>query len=137
MNNRVGIKKICTVLCVLLIAIMIYCFARSANQDKYPVEMLYKEELQQIVVSAVRMSPEYGPMNYEFRGPELLCLVDVAYNDGVDVLTFEIAADGMTEMVFYSIDSNNPDNIYSCAYKSDISITSDVVDVGGRLWRRN
>lgn len=58
------------------------------------------------------------------------------WSEPLDVLTFDIVEDGMSEIVFYSIDSNNPDNIYGHAYKCDISITSDVVDVGGRLWRR-
>ena len=53
----------------------------------------------------------------------MLSLVDADYIDGVDVLTFDIVEDGMSEIVFYSIDSNNPDNIYGHAYKCDISIT--------------
>ena len=51
--------------------------------------MSYKEELQHVVVSALRVSPEYEPLDYEFRGPELLSLVDADYIDGVDVLTFD------------------------------------------------
>lgn len=136
-NNLVGMKKFCTALCVLLLAIAGCMFARNVNQkNKYHIEILYKEELQQVVVSALRVSPEYEPLDYEFRGPELLSLAEVDYNDGVDVLVFDIVADGMSEMVFYSVDSNDPDNIYSHAYKCDVSITSDVIDVGGRLWHR-
>lgn len=135
-NNLVGTKEICIILCALLLAVTVYIFTRNVDQDKYSVELSYKEELQQVVVSAVRKSPEYEPMNYEFRGPELLRLIGVAYSDGVDVMTFEIAADGITEMVFYSVDSNDADNIYGHAYKCEISITGDYVDVGGRLWHR-
>lgn len=62
--------------------------------------MSYKEELQHVVVSALRVSPEYEPLDYEFRGPELLSLVDADYIDGVDVLTFDIVEDGMSEIVF-------------------------------------
>lgn len=115
---------------------LFFVFLPEAAINKYHIEMSYKEELQHVVVSALRVSPEYEPLDYEFRGPELLSLVDADYIDGVDVLTFDIVEDGMSEIVFYSIDSNNPDNIYGHAYKCDISITSDVVDVGGRLWRR-
>ena len=103
----IHIKRIFSGIAIILFAILLalLCFfTRSSNQDKYHIEMSYKEELQHVVVSALRVSPEYEPLDYEFRGPELLSLVDADYIDGVDVLTFDIVEDGMSEIVFYSID---------------------------------
>ena len=71
-NNLVGTKGICITLCALLLAVTVYIFTRNVDQDKYSVELSYKEELQQVVVSAVRKSPEYEPMNYEFRGTRVV-----------------------------------------------------------------
>ena len=42
-NNLVGTKGICITLCALLLAVTVYIFTRNVDQDKYSVELSYKE----------------------------------------------------------------------------------------------
>ncbi len=111
-------------------------YSINSRQAELKVKLTYAEETQYITASAERLSSEHQKLTYEFRGPELLTLIETQFSNGMDVLVFEVAGEGITEMVFYSIALSAPDDTYAYADRCKISITEDTLDLDNRLWRR-
>ena len=107
-----------------------------SQRDEFKVTLTYDADSQHVVVLAKRLSKEHEAIAYEFRGPELLTLVDKNSSEESDELIFEVSEEGSTEMIFYSINPATLNDTYSHAYRCEISVSADVIDLDKRLWRR-
>ena len=107
-----------------------------SQRDEFKVTLTYDADSQYVVVSAKRLSKEHEAISYEFRGPDLLTLIDKNSSEESDELIFEVSEEGSTEMIFYSINPATLNDTYSHAYRCEISVSADVIDLDKRLWRR-
>jgi len=108
----------------------------QGRRDELNVILTYDADSRYVVVSAKRLSKEHEAISYEFRGPELLTLIDKNSSEESDELIFEVSEEGSTEMIFYSINPATLNDTYSHAYRCEISVSADVIDLDKRLWRR-
>ncbi len=111
------------------------------NGNKQEVEFTasYSEETGQIIVNATRPSNRCNPYEFENRisgSDKIMSLYDRRTEDDVDTFVFDILGNGVVELAFYSIDSQDASDKYKFSQSLKIAITDEAVNLNNILWRR-
>ena len=107
----------------------------------YPSDMTnftssYCQDTQLITVSLTKPHTWFNPYEYEVRGDSIVSFVGMESNSSTDLFNFSITDCGATELIFFTNNPEEEHDMYKYSHKLDITITQDVIYLGGRLWKR-
>lgn len=118
--------------------LIILCFAaiRLYPSDVTNITSSYSQDTQLITISLTKPHTWFDPHEYEVRGDSIVSFVGMESNGSTDLFHFSITDCGATELIFFTNNPREEHDMYKHSHKLDITITQDVIDLGGRLWKR-